>query len=693
MVPFGSTTTLGVCVADHVQNPHDTLKDILDVLDPAPLVAEDIMQLANWMTDYYHYPLGEILATVLPVAARKGRPAILPKADLWQAVGDAYSGRKAPAQQALFEFLVANGPQGREALQTAGHKPSTLRALFLKHLVQQLSHTQLRALSQDHTPDKPPEPTPEQAEAIAQIVQAQDTYQTFLLEGVTGSGKTEVYMQAMQQILQQASDPDPQVLVLVPEIALTPQTLARFAARFANVGMLHSNLTDLDRFNTWLRCREGHTQVLIGTRSAIFTPFKNLRMIIVDEEHDSSYKQQEGLRYSARDLAAKRGLDLSIPVVLGSATPSLESLHNVKAKRYTTLPLTQRATGASMPSYHLIDMRGQDQSDGLSVPLQRVIRTHLADNAQVLIYLNRRGFAPTLLCRSCGWQATCSACDARLTLHSQPNHLRCHHCGFRAPVHNQCGECKQPALMPVGLGTQRTEEALAKLFPNVPVYRIDRDSVRSNAELEARFKDINSGHSAILVGTQMLAKGHHFPNVTLVGVINADAGFLSPDFRAPERTAQLIEQVAGRAGRAHRPGQVWIQTFQPENPTLRKLISEGYLAFADLELKQRTEAGLPPAAPMAMLRADILQNAEPNKTNEAIDFLNQCKHAITANDGLTCLGPIPAPLGRLAGRLRYQLMILATHRTQLHRALHPLINVKPPRQVRWSIDVDPYDSL
>ena len=568
-----------------------------------------------------------------------------------------------------------------------------MKALADKQAIRRLTEAEAAEQVAKNGRANGPKATEEQTRAIERIIAADQTYQTFLLQGVTGSGKTEVYMQVMEALLSRSTKATPQVLVLVPEIALTPQTLARFAARFGNVGMLHSNLSDLGRFHTWLRVRQGHIQVLIGTRSAIFTPFKNLRLIIVDEEHDSSYKQQEGLRYSARDLAAKRAFDLQIPLVLGSATPSLESLYNVQEQRYQRLRLTQRATGANMPSYHLIDMRGQSPQDGLSTPLVHVIRTHLEQQAQVLVYLNRRGFAPTLICTSCAWQALCEHCDARLTLHNHPPHLRCHHCGYRAAVSGGCGECGNTQLKPIGHGTQRTEAAISSLFEDYPVYRIDRDSVRSNVELEARFDAINSGKPAIMVGTQMLAKGHHFPNVTLVAVINADAGFLSPDFRAPERTAQLIEQVAGRAGRDQRPGQVWIQTYQPDNPTLVRLIEHGYGAFAELELKLRQEAGLPPSTPMALLRADVLQNQVTASANPATEFLAQCKHVLQQTPALTCLGPIPAPLGRLAARLRYQLMIVADTRKDLHRALHPLIAAKPPGGVRWSIDVDPYDTL
>jgi primosomal protein N' (replication factor Y) len=476
---------------------------------------------------------------------------------------------------------------------------------------------------------------------------------------------------------------------LVPEIALTPQTLARFEKRFGQVGIMHSALTDKQRLQTWLRCRDGELNILIGTRSAVFTPFKRLELIIVDEEHDSSYKQQEGLRYSARDLTAKRAHSLGIPLVLGSATPSLESLYNVSRQRYSRLKLPSRAGGASMPSYHLVDLRGLTLHEGFSRTLIDVIRRHLANEGQVLVYLNRRGFAPTLLCRSCGWQYQCSDCDAKLTLHRAPDQMICHHCLLKFEVPKECGHCGQSDLLPVGLGTQRAEDAVEAIFPDVPVYRVDRDTTRTNRQLGEQLDKINQGAPCIMVGTQMLAKGHHFPSVTLVVVLNADSGFLSPDFRAPERTAQLIVQVAGRAGRAERSGEVWIQSYQPDNPVLKRLIDEGYTGFAEAELKTREDAGLPPILPMAMLRA------ESQDGRMALDFLQNCKRSLNnmGQNRVEVMGPIPAPMARVANRYRYQLMLIAPNRSHLHQLLQGLGRPKAPAQLRWSIDVDPYDAL
>ena len=686
-VPFGRSEVIGICISTEVDNPHTSTKAVIEVLDTEAAIAPELLALAQWMQHYYHYPLGEVLATVLPSAARKGTTLeIKPEAppDLWHLANANLISPRAKTQQAVVDHLAHVGDaQSGEALEAAGFNRSMLRKLEgMGVLIRKAAPTQRQMT-------RPLTPSLEQQVAI-NAIHAAVGFNVFLLEGVTGSGKTEVYLQSMAAVLAAGK----QVLVLVPEIALTPQTLDRFESRFGGTGMVHSGLSEGQRLQTWLRCRAGEIKVLIGTRSAVFTPFKNLGLIIVDEEHDSSYKQQEGLRYSARDLTVKRAQQLDIPLVLGSATPSLESFYNAKRNRYQHILLTQRAGGATMPRYQTIDLRGQSLRGGLSDTLIRAIRSHLEARGQVLVYLNRRGFAPTLVCKACGWQNVCSDCDARLTLHRQPEQLICHHCNLRFALPKQCEKCGHHDLLPVGMGTQRAEEGLAELFPDIPLYRIDRDTTRSNAQLNSQLEKIQLGDPCIMVGTQMLAKGHHFPQVTLVAVINADAGFLSPDFRAPERTAQLIVQVAGRAGRAEKQGEVWIQSYQPENPLLQRLISQGYRGFAEAELTSRMQAGLPPAQPMAMLRAESI---DPSL---ARDFLSRCKASFESAaksqqnmTGLDILGPIPAPMARVAKRTRFQLVVLAATRPELHRVLASLGHPKTHHSLRWSIDVDPYDAM
>jgi primosomal protein N' (replication factor Y) len=530
---------------------------------------------------------------------------------------------------------------------------------------------------------------PEQQRACDLLAAGTGAFTATLLEGVTGSGKTEIYLRLIETVRRAGR----QVLVLVPEIALTPQTLRRFERRFGAAATLHSNMTDAQRLDVWLRCGAGEVGILIGTRSAVLTPFRELGLIVVDEEHDGSFKQQEGLRYSARDVAVKRAKDLNIPLLLGSATPSLESLVNADTGRYRHLHLSHRAGGARMPRFHLLDIRGHSLDDGISDRLAQILRRHLDAGGQALVFLNRRGYSPSYLCTSCGWRAECAHCEMPMTLHRKPDALICHHCGQRRHPPRACPACARDGLLAVGLGTQRTEAGLARLFPELPLYRIDRDTTRSHRRLEAQLTAIRGGRPAILVGTQMLAKGHHFPNVTLVAVINADGGFLSADFRAPERTAQLIIQVAGRAGRAERPGEVWIQTFQPDNPTLRSLIEEGYPGFARRELGHRRSAGLPPFRPMALIRAE---GASPEPVQA---FLREVRELLVASapsgtGNLEVLGPAAAPVARVADRFRFQLMVMADTRPPLHRALR-VLTTGPPKagRTRWSVDVDPYDTF
>ena len=514
-----------------------------------------------------------------------------------------------------------------------------------------------------------------------------DRFQVFLLEGVTGSGKTEVYLRLIEAVLAQGR----QALVLTPEIGLTPQLLARFQERLPGpLAVLHSGLSDRERLNAWLLARDGTAKVVVGTRSAIFAPLCAPGLLIVDEEHDTSYKQQDGFRYHARDLAVIRGQQLGIPVVLGSATPALESIQNARAGRYRLLSLPERVGGGTEPPILILDVRRQPMTEGLSQPLLERMRAHLDRNEQVLLFLNRRGFAPILLCHECGWLSQCRHCDARMTLHLRQRRLTCHHCGDSRPVDAVCPVCGSVDLRAVGHGTERLETALRPLFPGIGIARIDRDSTRRRGSLETLLADIHNGDRRILIGTQMLAKGHHFPDVTLVGIVDADQGLYGVDFRSSERMAQLILQVAGRAGRAEKPGIVIIQTHHPDHPLLRVLVAEGYPAFAAAALAERQEALLPPFAHQALLRA------EAGNPERATAFLNAARAlAEPIADGLELLGPAPAPMERRAGRYRAHLLIQATQRPALHRFLDRwtalLWAERGDRQVRWSLDVDPME--
>lgn len=703
-VPLGRAEVVGIVTGFRETSAH-RLKPVINVLDDDGFLVPDLITLADWLSDYYHHPLGEVYATLLPTAARRGAVPE-PRWPLsWTAApGDSARLARAPRQRGAFETLQGLGVGVPEQeLRALGIDRRTLVALRDKGLVSAAETKPAYRVE-----PSPISLNPEQQAAVHAIRASIGKRATHLLDGVTSSGKTEVYMRVIANVLDQGG----QVLVLVPEIGLTPQTLARFRRRFGAAAALHSAESDNVRLATWMQCRSGDHRILIGTRSAVFAPFADLRLIIVDEEHDTSFKQQEGLRYSARDVALKRAQLLEIPTVLGSATPSLETLANVTRGRYRRNVLKSRAGGASMPQFRVIDIRGRRLRDGLSDTLLQAIRRHLDAGNQVLVFINRRGFAPTCLCAACGWQARCADCDARLTLHESPRALHCHHCDRRYRYPDTCPDCGADTLVHLGTGTQRVDAALREHFPGIPLYRIDRDTARGPTRFAAQLDAIRQGGAAILVGTQILAKGHHLPAVTLVAVVDADNGFLSSDFRAPERTAQNIVQVAGRAGRAERPGEVWIQSYDPDNPNLVALIEHGYAGFAAIQATERRGARLPPYAAMAMLRA------ESTNARAAVELLRLASDVIrrasdshgrqtsgdrpgtpmgTAGDAhpeFELMGPVPAPIARLRNRFRYQYMICARRRGPLHAALSALeaAELAVPN-VRWSIDVDPLDTF
>ncbi len=680
LVPFAGRRLVGIVTALNPADAHEKVKPIAQILDRENVFGDEVLAIGRWLASYYQHPLGEVLTTLLPAAARRPEPLRIRREEQWEPAVEGADLSRAPKQRALFEHLRSAGaPVAADALKVAGFERTHLRALAAKGLVRRAEESAASGGFVRAIGDKPVL-TEEQGQVLERLEGAEGFFPA-LLDGITGSGKTEVYLRLMESVLARGR----QVLVLVPEIALTPQTLARFQARFGAAAVMHSNLNDQARLQVWLKARNHELPILIGTRSAVLTPFADLGLIIVDEEHDASFKQTDGLRYSARDLAVKRARDLGIPLVLGSATPSFESMQNALTGRYEHLRLTERAGGASLPEFRLIDIRGHQLQGGLSETLLQAIGRTVEAGAQALVFLNRRGFAPSLICAHCQWQGRCPACEWPMTMHQRPPGLICHHCGHRQSLPESCPDCGLPGLIPVGSGTQRCEDVLTERFPEVPVYRIDRDTTRSQRRLEERLQAIGNGEPAILVGTQMLAKGHHFPDVTLVAIINADGGFMSPDFRAPERTAQLIVQVAGRAGRAERPGTVYVQTYQPESPVLGTLLRDGYGAFARAELDRRADAGLPPHLPMALLRAEAVDG------EAAASWLKLLKTRL--GTGVEAYGPAPALMPKVADRVRQQLMIIAPDRSALHRALAPLKLLEDaPRQVRWSVDVDPYDS-
>lgn len=531
----------------------------------------------------------------------------------------------------------------------------------------------------------------EQQIAFDEIIKQLHQYQTFLIKGATGSGKTEIYLQVIDAILKQ----NKQALVLVPEIALTPQTIARFEARFGGlVGTYHSGLTDKARLNTWLKTKSGECQVLVGTRSSLFLPFKSLRILIVDEEHDPSFKQQTGFRYSARDLAIYRAHQLNCPVILGSATPSFESLHNVTLGKYQCLTLKERVNAASFPSVEIMDVRHKQLVGGFAPPLISKIRTHLENKKQVLIFLNRRGYAPTWMCFECQWQATCQRCNARLTYHLVEHYLRCPHCDKFSNVPAICPSCHHTTLHPVGAGTQRLEETVLEHFPDFPITRLDSDTTRGKDKLATKLDMILSGQPQIILGTQMLAKGHHFPDVTLAVIMDADSGLFSSDFRGAERMGQLITQVSGRAGRGTTASEVVIQTYHPDHPLMLKLVREGYDVFSQELLTERSLCHLPPFSHLALFRAEGPDPKYPER------YLAEIKNLLMPHVkklGCTLYGPLPAPMPKRQNRYRFQLLLMTSIRTHLHQLLNNLLpetdKIKEAKRIRWSLDVDPIDIL
>ncbi len=697
-VPFGRGQATGILLAVSEESRVESrrLRPASQLLDTQPVIAADLLALGHWAAHYYHHPIGDVFSTLLPTLLRQGKNPGDGNETHWRLTetgrtADAAQLQRAPRQAALLHWLrqQSHGSAGAEQIARQGDTARTaLRALMAKGWVEQYDAPPLFNRA-DHAPTTQTLALNDtQTAAVNRVCASLDQFASFVLEGVTGSGKTEVYL----EIIDRVAAAGEQALVLVPEIGLTPQLLARFAARLAHpMVVLHSALTDRQRLQAWAAAAAGEAKVIIGTRSAVFTPLPKAGLIIIDEEHDLSLKQQDGFRYHARDVAVWRAHQLGVPIVLGSATPSLETLYNVERGRYQSLRLPERAGEARPPRIRTLDVRHKKLNGALSEPLLKTLAEHLARGHQVLLFLNRRGYAPTLLCHDCGWVAHCRRCDAHLIYHQAQRRLRCHHCGGEQKAEVYCPACSSEELRPLGHGTERVEEVLRAHFPDYSIARIDRDSTRRKGSLQQLLAEALRGEHAILIGTQMLAKGHHLPKVTLAAILDADQGLFSVDFRASETLAQLIVQVAGRAGRAEHAGEVVIQTHHPDHPLLHTLITQGYARFAEAALAERREACLPPYSHMALLRAEATAAELPQRfLTEAAALANQIQHR-----GVELLGPVPAPMERRAGRYRAQLLLQTEARADLHRLLDawlPQLAALPlARKVRWSIDVDPMD--
>ena len=694
-VPFGHRKVTGIIVAVESDSPLEAhkLKPITTVLDSEPVFSADLLALLLWAANYYHCPVGEALATALPTQLRQGKS--LPMEKYWRLtqLGKGLPEnalQRAPRQAQLLNYLQQDQQLSHKYLLAEGITTATLRTLAKKQLIETYQQ------SCKAKPFDADSPLREDALSLLpgqqKAVQALDLhgYHTYLLEGETGSGKTEIYLQAIAQVLHYGR----QALVLVPEISLTPQLLQRFEQRFCcPIAVIHSGLSDGERLAAWHSASTGATAIIIGTRSAAFTPLLKPGIIIVDEEHDASFKQQEGFRYSARDVAVMRANREQIPIILGSATPSLESLHNCQQGRYQHLHISGRPGGARQPVWNLVDIRKLRLNTGFSQPVIAAMEQELSSGHQVLVFLNQRGFSPTLMCHGCGWVASCQRCDARLTYHQSSPLMLCHHCESRAKVPACCPQCSSDELQFLGQGTERGEATLEALFPDIPVLRVDRDSTRRKQAMAEIISTVHTGKVCILVGTQMLAKGHHFPNVTLVVVLDADSGLYSPDFRATERLGQLITQVSGRAGRGEAPGRVIIQSHHCEHPIFTPLAQHQYDKFALQLMAERRFSGMPPFTNLALVRAD-----DPLGTS-ADDLLREarkyCEQIAPGSPALRYLGPFPAPLERRNNRFRYQLLLIADERKTLHSVLSQLSQwleaARHSSKVRWSLDIDPQD--
>ncbi|WP_346838149.1 primosomal protein N' [Microbulbifer sp. SAOS-129_SWC] len=691
-VPFGGRKLVAVLVDVVAESPHARLKPALAQIDSVPLFDARSRAFLHWAADYYQAPPGELYAAALPAALRKGKPADH-WAEQWLQLTTEGKGlpdtalARAPKQQALLQLLLQRGRESRTQLKVLGHSTAVIRALGERGLVDWTAGpTVPPPVIDDNTEAAAPPQLNEEQQQVLEAIPAEG-FSASLLEGTTGSGKTEVYLRLMARVLAAGR----QALLMVPEIGLTPQTLRRIAARFPehNIAALHSGLAEGERAQAWLSAAMGTADIVIGTRSAILTPLPRLGAVIIDEEHDGSFKQQDGVRYSARDLSLVLGRNAGVPVLLGSATPSLESLHNALSGRYQHLRLRNRAGNARPPQISVVPTLGQPLEEGFAPQVLRHIGDTLARGEQVLVFINRRGFAPALTCDDCGWLADCPHCSSKLTMHRRSRQLRCHHCDYRRPLVESCPQCHSRSLSALGGGTERSEELLARRFADFPVIRVDRDTTASKQALDRLLAPARDGEPCLLLGTQMLAKGHHLPRVTLVVIQDADGGLFSADFRAPERTGQLLEQVAGRAGRGDLAGRVLVQSRFPEHPLLQLLLERGYGPFARQLLQDRATAQLPPLRAMALVRAEC---EEPRWAEE---FLQQARAQMQTlappSPELAYLGPVPALLERKSGRFRFYLQITADKRGVLQPLLARFCQWaegNKNRRLRWAVDMD-----
>jgi primosomal protein N' (replication factor Y) len=700
LIPFGKRTLVGVVWSFSKKDSTDKRKyrHIVEVLDEAPLLDAHSINLAEWASRYYHYPLGEIIAYFFPPSIRKGKEAkfreskyleLTSKGSFLQSEDLA----RAPIQQKLLALLKEKKEITLKSAQAFGISTTAINSLIEKGYINRFSRELSPYKKLENKKLLPSKKlNPEQKEAVKAINSAQGKNITFLLDGITGSGKTEVYLQAIQEVVNQGK----QALILIPEIGLAPQAEERFKEYFGDrVMSFHSAKNDREKVDAWLGASRGLVDIIIGTRSSVFLPMKNLGIIIVDEEHDLSFKQMDKFRYSARDMALYRAKLEKVPVVLASATPSLETLKNAEEDKYKVLKLSKRATGASLPTFQAVDLRGKELNEGLSKELLEATHLELSKGNQVLIFLNRRGYAPSMICKVCGWISNCDRCDALMTVHKNPFKLHCHHCEAQKTYPNKCQSCGSNDFLTYGFGTERIEEFLQGHFPEAMTLRIDSDSTRKKETLSEYFNEIRKGKPMILLGTQLLAKGHHFPDVTLVGIIDADSGLFSADFRGSERVAQLMTQVSGRAGRDKKPGRVILQSYCPDHPQIEEIITGSYEGFAKKLLEERKSSKIPPFTFQAKIFAESPKSLVSR--DFILNLLNRANVDEKVKANVRLVGPLPSVMEKKSGVYRWELSIFSASRSNLHKFLDVmqsrLYDAKASKQVRWAIDVDPLSSI
>lgn len=694
LVPFGPRKLTGVVVSDNQATGDRRLKKVIRVLDADPVFDDSLMDLLSWAVRYYHHPAGEVFVSALPVLLRSTEQTAPPRGLPLLKKVRRHAGEvtalltRAPSQTTLYGLLEIDRwiPEHELVGKLKGWGRAK-KGLLEKGLIEKSYQ-----FDTSRPPSTPPLPLNKEQQVAADFISEHlGGFRTILLQGITGSGKTEVYLAAARKCITEGR----QVLFLVPEISLTPQLIQRVSAQLGGVVCaMHSGMTNRARYESWWQASEGIACALLGTRSAVFTKMKNLGLIVVDEEHDGSYKQQDGFRYHARDLAIKRASLTSVPVVLGSATPCIETLQNAQSGKHGLAILNTRIGSARLPTVETIDLNKHVEQDGVSEPVMSAINHCLTSKHQAIVYINRRGFAPLVHCYECQWQAVCDQCNARMTVHRHRRQFRCHHCGHVEKAVENCPQCTTP-LYYGGAGTQRVEQALTDRFPDARISRLDRDQANTTNKLYRQLEAIRNGEVDIIVGTQLITKGHDFGNVSLVCVINADYGLYSADFRASETMFQQLLQVAGRAGRASVDGQVLIQTRHPDNPILQRVKQHDYHGFVHTCLEERRLADFPPFSHFALMRA------ESPKEGAAISFLLARRKLLTCHAPEALLGqvevmrPVPSPMEKLAGQYRAQLLIRSSRRPTLHSLLTlwlPLIEQSGnPGKIRWSLDVDPLD--